>query len=268
MRVIVTRPGPQAGTWVKALRNAGVDALALPLIEIAGPPEPVRVLDAWQRLQSFDALMFVSANAVAQFFALRPAAVELFAPEAAAPPRFFVTGPGSVAALLASGVPRSGIDAPDETAAQFDSEALWQVVQARVQPGWRVLIVRGNAEGDAGDSATVAQGVGRDWLAVRLVERGAGVEFLVAYERRAPTLAADALALVQLAARDGTVWLFSSSEAVGNLVAMAGGQSWSQARAVATHARIAQTVRTAGFAVVRESRPAIADLLASIESLA
>jgi uroporphyrinogen-III synthase len=133
MRVIVTRPGPQAGKWVTALRAAGLEALSLPLIEIAGPPEPQAVLAAWQRLHRFDALMFVSANAVAQFFALRPEG--LAAPEEAAGPRFFVTGPGSRAALLQAGVAPERIDAPDFAAAQFDSEALWQVVQQQVQPG-------------------------------------------------------------------------------------------------------------------------------------
>lgn len=264
MYVIVTRPGPQAGPWVKALRAAGLDALALPLIEIAGSPDPSAVVRAWGALPTFDAVMFVSANAVAQFFALKPAGMDVDAGQ----PRYFVTGPGSVAALLQVGVPRSQIDAPDEAAAQFDSEALWRVVQPLVQSGWRVLIVRGNSEADGSEDADPAKGVGREWFAARLQERGAVAEFVVSYARQAPVLGAQALALVQEAAADGSVWLFSSSEAVTNLCAVAAGQSWSQARAVATHPRIAQAARAAGFAVVRESRPAMADLLASIESLA
>jgi uroporphyrinogen-III synthase len=263
MRVIVTRPGPQAGKWVNALRAAGLDALTLPLIEIGGPPDTPQVLAAWQNMHSFDALMFVSANAVEQFFALQPetAAGDLH-------PQFFVTGPGSVAALLKAGVARNCIAAPDEAAAQFDSEALWAVVQAQVQSGWRVLIVRGNTDGDSAEGAAASHGVGRDWFASRLKEKGAAVEFLVAYERRAPVLSANALALVQEAAADGSVWLFSSSEAVSNLCTMAAGQSWQRARAVATHPRIAEAARAAGFAQVCVSRPAMSDLVASIESLA
>lgn len=264
MRVIVTRPGPQAGKWVKALRAAGLDALALPLIEIAGPPDPEAVTAVWQRIGSFDALMFVSANAVEQFFALRPADTA----SGDLRSRFFVTGPGSVAALLQAGVARNRIDAPDEAAAQFDSEALWAVVRTQVQSGWRVLIVRGNTDTDAGDDASAAKGVGRDWFAERLREQGAAVEFLVAYARRAPVLGINALALVQVAAVDGSVWLFSSSEAVTNLCAMAAGQSWQHALAVATHPRIALAARAAGFARVCESRPSMVELVASIESLA
>jgi uroporphyrinogen-III synthase len=94
------------------------------------------------------------------------------------------------------------------------------------------------------------------------------VEFLVAYARRAPVLSANALALVQVAASDGSVWLFSSSEAVTNVCCVAAGQSWASARAVVTHPRIAQAALAAGFAEVHTSRPAMADLVASIESLA
>jgi uroporphyrinogen-III synthase len=264
MRVIVTRPGPQAGKWVSALRDAGLDALALPLIEIAGPPDAQAVLNRWHTLSAFDALMFVSANAVAQFFALKPQGMDISDFNI----RYFVTGPGSVAALLKVGVPRSRIDAPDEASAQFDSEALWRVVQPQVHRDWHVLIVRGNSDAEGGEESAVAKGVGRDWFAAQLQACGATAEFVVSYVRRAPLLGANALALVQVAAVDNSVWLFSSSEAVANLCAVAAGQSWGQARAVATHPRIAQAARAAGFAVVRESRPAMADLLASIESLA
>jgi uroporphyrinogen-III synthase len=63
------------------------------------------------------------------------------------------------------------------------------------------------------------------------------------------------------------VWLFSSSEAVANLQSLLPDQSWQQARAVATHPRIAQAARTAGFGVVCESRPILGAVVASIESL-
>lgn len=268
MRVIVTRPASQAGKWVTDLRAAGLDALSLPLIEIAGPPDPQTVHQAWLGLEQFNALMFVSANAVQHFFALRPPSFAWDGLTGNPAPRCFVTGPGSLAALLRAGVPRECIEAPGADTAQFDSEALWLRVQAQVLPGWRVLIVRGNSDSENGDEPATAQGVGRNWFAERLAERGASVEFLVAYARRAPQLPGHALALLKAAARDGTVWLFSSSEAVSNLCHMAPDLAWERARAVATHPRIAQAARDAGFGHVRESRPAVEDLVASIESLA
>lgn len=264
MRVIVTRPGPQAGKWVSALRAAGHDALALPLIEIGPPFHPQAVAEAWQRVDSLDALMFVSANAVTHFFALRPDAVA--APMPGGKARFWATGPGTVAALRAAGIAPEQIDAPDADAGQFDSEALWKACAGRVTPGWQVLIVRGNSAA-VGD-ADADRGVGRDWLAARLAEKGAAVAFVVAYERRAPVLTVNALALAQVASADGSVWVFSSSEAVANLCAVATGVQWGHARAVATHARIAQAARDAGFGVVHVCSPGLTDMLASIESLA
>ena len=268
MRVIVTRPGPQAAEWVKGLRAAGHDAMALPLIEILGPPDPAAVQAAWRGLKQYQALMWVSANAVEHFFALRPPRPG----DAAAPawdgPRCWATGPGTVAALRQAGVPAPWIDAPKPAAAQFDSEALWQVVGTQLPADARVLIVRGDGDAGAQDMAAPGNGVGRDWLATQLQQHGATVDFVRAYVRRAPQLRGNALAVLQAGATDGSVWLFSSSEAVHNLCRMAPGLSWRQARAVATHARIAAAAQAAGFARVATARPALADVRASIESLA
>lgn len=273
MRVIVTRPGPQAGKWVNALRDAGHDAIAFPLIDIAPAADSSAVQATWHRLHEFDAVMFVSANAVAHFFALRP--LESKAPVPLNPQqRFLVTGPGSALALERAGVLQAAVDAPAADATQFDSEALWQVVEPKVRKGWCVLIVRGDTDADSeqdtdsGVPAKDGKGVGREWFAARLLEKGAAVEYVVSYQRRAPQPGADAIALMQGAATDGAVWLFTSSEAVANLKAMAPGQSWQQARALASHPRIADAAREAGFGVVCESRPALSAVIASIESMA
>lgn len=260
MRVIVTRPRSQAGKWLDALQQAGHDALPLPLIEIAPAANPQAVIEAWSALANYDAVMFVSANAVDHFFSLKPDAFNFT-------PRAWVTGPGSLAAVSRQGLDRARIDAPDALAGQFDSEALWAVVEHRVVPGCKLLIVRGNGQEDAeavGDNT----GAGRDWFAQQVQSARGTVEFVVAYQRRLPALGANALALMQVASADGSVWLFSSSEAIVNLRMLCPSQSWHAARALATHPRIAQAARDAGFGVVCESRPAMADLLASIESIA
>ncbi len=257
MRVIVTRPTREAQDWVQALQQAGHQALALPLIEIAPAPDGAALTAAWTRLDDYLGLMFVSANAVDGFFAARPAAAP-FAVQA------WGTGPGTVQALRRAGLPVAQITAPAADAAQFDSEALWQQVAARVRAGTRVLIVRG---ADAAEAAST-QGVGRDWFARQVQQAGGSVDFLASYQRRRPALDAAQRLLAQTAATDGSVWLFSSSEAVHNLQACLPQQDWRAARAVATHARIAQAARTAGFARVLESRPALADVRASIESMA
>nr|MBP6778299.1 uroporphyrinogen-III synthase [Piscinibacter sp.] len=64
------------------------------------------------------------------------------------------------------------------------------------------------------------------------------------------------------------VWLFSSSEAIDNLAALAGSQAdWSQARAVATHGRIAERARRLGLADVGLARPSLDAVSACIQSM-
>lgn len=270
MRVIVTRPTQEAAQWVHALNDAGFKALALPLIGVLPPPDPAAVAAAWARITEFDAVMFVSGNAVEHFFASKPPKAPMLGMHDATNMRAFVTGPGSLSALKRAQVDVRCIDMPDRAAEQFDSEALWAVVAQRVQPGYRVLIVRGSGSNSDGAAGTdkAADGVGRDWFAEQVRAAGGHVEFVVSYQRRPPALSDSERALVRDAAADGSVWVFSSSEAIANLVAICADQSWSQAKAVVTHSRIAQAARKAGFSVVCESRPSLAALMASIESVA
>jgi uroporphyrinogen-III synthase len=266
MRVIVTRPEQEARKWVHTLADAGYEAVSLPLIGVLPPPNPDAVHAAWQSLHSFDAVMFVSGNAVDHFFALKPSEALVLDASGALKIRAFVTGPGSFSALRRAQVDPDRIDMPDRDAGQFDSEALWAVVRHHVRPGYKILIVRGAGSATA-HSDGGAEGSGRDWFAEQVRAAGGSAEFVVSYQRQAPVLTPSAMALAQLAATDGSVWLFSSSEAIGNLVAACPGQSWAQAKTVVTHGRIAQTARVAGFGVVCESRPTLPALMASIESL-
>lgn len=268
MRVIVTRPEREAGTWVQALVERGFDAIALPLIDIRPVANPAELQAAWGRLGDYAALMFVSGVAVEHFFLSKTSSAGVFDASGAARTRFWGTGPGTAAALLRQGVAKDRVSVPSPDAVQLDSEALWDVVQAQVKPGDQVLIVRG---GDAArhDKASSggSGGYGRDWLAARLKQAGAQVEFVQAYWRVAPVLGAAHYNIAQKAALDGSVWLFTSAQAVANLLVCLPQQSWAGARAMATHPRIADAARAAGFGVVWESRPGISELLASIESI-
>ena len=264
MRLIVTRPERDAQRWVRDLQAAGQSAVAMPLIHIGPVSDASHLHGAWMNLQRYVAVMFVSGNAVDYFFAskppLAPEFIALVAPEV----RAWTPGPGTADALVRVGVGRERIDMPALDAGQFDSEALWNLVAARVHPGDRVLIVRGGA-GDALSQG--AGGVGREWLAQQVMGAGGQVEFVVAYQRHAPTLSSSEQAMAREAAVDGSVWLFSSTEAVLNLCRAMPQHSWTQAKALATHPRIADAARSAGFGVVAESRPTLSDVLASIESL-
>ena len=257
MRVIVTRPQREAGQWVHELRLRGLQAQALPLIAI-GPVADLQPLRrAWARLSRFDAVMFVSGNAVEHFFEANQALARTAVAWSAIKTRAWAPGPGTRQALLAAGVAATLIDSPPAEAAQFDSEALWRQVAGQVGAGGRVLIVRGSD----------ASGTGRDWLAAQLAAVGAQVETLAAYVRCPPALDAAQLAAAREAAGDGSAWLFSSSQAITHLAALLPGQDWSAARAVATHERIAGAARDAGFGVVCGSRPTVDGVVRALESI-
>ena len=280
--VIVTRPAHDADVWVAKLQQSGIQAQVLPLIEIAAVSQPADVMalhQVWNGLNNYTACMFVSGNAVTHFFSLflglkmpvaqsirAQAAPDNIASQLPVMLRFLAPGPGTVAALLAVGVPASQIDAPPPDAAQFDSKALWQVVGQRDWRGNRVLIVRGK-----GDASEGSAGTGRDWLAQQWRAKGSTVDVVSSYERRAPQLSSAQIALAKAASQDGSVWLFSSSEAVANLAGQPGLKdvNWHSARAIATHPRIQAAAEAAGWGVVQPSRPALPDIidaLASIES--
>ena len=145
--------------------------------------------------------------------------------------------------MRAAGVPETALVEPAASAGRLDSEALWAQLASRDWRGRRALIVRGED--------------GRDWLADALRGAGAAVDFVAAYRRCAPQPDAEGLALLaaaQAAPQDHT-WLFSSSEAVGHLRTLAPGAGWARSRALATHPRIAQAARDAGFDDVRAVSP-------------
>jgi uroporphyrinogen-III synthase len=250
MRVLVTRPAPQAADWVARLGEADIDAVALPLICIAPAADAVAVREAWAALPAVRLVVFVSPNAAEQFMAARPSAMAW-----PAGVRAGSTGPGTTQALLRRDVPAAQIIEPTD-AAQFDSEALWQQLATADWRDAKVLIVRGDG--------------GREWLAETLRRRGAQVSMLAAYRRSAPQLDAPAQALLQaaLAAPRDHLWLFSSSEAIANLSALAGPSAdWSQARALVSHPRIAARAQQLGLTQVTLAQPTVAALRACIQSL-
>ncbi len=267
MHLIVTRPAQQADEWLAALRTAGHNAEHLPLIEIALACSAQDLAARKQALQSVShvqTLMFVSSNAATHFFKPKwphshieyaQGAMEIIV-NSSSKLRCWATGPGTVRALLAAGVPGEKIDAPAHEAGQFDSEALWQIVRSQVNPHSHVLIVRGR-DVDTPDSS-------RDWLAQQIEACGAQASSLVVYERRAPVFTAQQRAQAQAWLEDGSVWLLSSSQALRHVPAEL---DVTQAICICTHERIAQAAKIRGFAVVCTSRPTVRDVVASIKSL-
>lgn len=255
LRVIVTRPAAQAVPWVDRLRALGVDAVALPLIDILALEDTAPVRQAWDDLPGCALAMFVSANAAEHFFAARPVAAAWPAGTLAGS-----TGPGTSAALLALGVPTGSLVEPGPDAPAFDSEALWARLSGRDWRGRHVLVVRGEE--------------GRDWFADTVRAAGGHVSFVAAYRRGPPRLDDDARRLVSRALQepDGHLWHFSSSEAARHLLALLTpdeARQLGQAQALATHPRIAESLQALGFGRVERvgSGPeAVAERVRSIQS--
>lgn len=268
-RLILTRPDPENTSWLKALTECGAQAVAWPLIDIqAAPCEPDHLGPVWHSLADFRAVMFVSRSAVQHFFARRPAG--LVWPSAT---RAWCTGPGTRRALVAQGLPDGGIDSPG-AGGPWDTEHLWPVVSNQVAPGHDFLVVRGTDETAVTPSASDAAhahlspdaGVGRDWLAQQIQRLGGQIRWAVSYVRAQPHWDEPQRALARSAASDGSIWVFSSSQALTHLQRLLPGQDWHHACAVATHERIAQRARELGFGRVLTSQPDPQQVWASLKS--
>jgi uroporphyrinogen-III synthase len=266
--LVVTRPEAQALDWVHRLQALGASATALSLLRIVAADDSADAIhQAWATLAERRLVMFVSPNAVAQFFALRPR--KLNWPTAITPPDgdptptsvlAGATGPGTVSALREHGVPDHAIAAPGADAASFDAEALWRDALSSLDwRGARVLVVRGDG--------------GRDWLADTLGAAGAQLQMLCAYRQLGPAWSNDESAwLDQILARPSDhVWVFSSSQAISHLVqhlqavrpdaaALLAAMS-----AITTHPRIAASARSLGLGRVASCAPRPGEVYAALQ---
>lgn len=252
--LLVTRPQPQAQAWVEALQAAGCSAWALPLLSINAevPGDPLQ--DAGD-LRSLDLVFLVSPNAAASFNAALNARglspLDLPRTRVAAP------GAGTARVLMASGWPSERVLQPRADAAQMDSEALWSVICHEPWVGRRVLFVQGQSS--------------RPWLGEQFEAAGAQVIRVQLYSRGGPDWTPQARQLLEqaLVAPADHVWLLSSSEALQHLLAQ-----WpatadrARSQVLATHPRIAENARMAGFGVVFESMPTVEAVVSCIQSQA
>lgn len=267
MRLLVTRPEPQASQWATALRDAGLDAQALPLIAISAPTDAAAVTALWHSLPTRRALMFVSPAAVDWFFRLRPPGATWPAQTLAAAP-----GPGTARALRAQGAGHGLhpelLVSPADDLGQFDSEALWPLLAGLDWSGQQVVIVSG---GD-NDGAK-----GRTWLTQQWRQQGAQVEVVQTYRRgpghwQAPEAALARQALAEPASH---LWLFSSSQAIDFLIAhhlpsldAQAGDAARTLRALCTHPRIAERAQAAGMRDVHLCAPTLDAVVQARRSVA
>lgn len=246
LSILVSRPVMPASRTAQRLAALGATPLVFPTI-IIEPPADARPLNvALSKIDGFYAAIFVSPSAAEMTLAplgsvakKLPASLLVFAP-----------GPGTAEELTIRGV--ANVRMPDTT---FDSEGLLALpeLQASAVKDKRIAIFRGND--------------GRELLRESLLQRGARVDAITAYHRRAPNTPPTGLLEVLRADKVNAVSAMSS-DAIGNLVSLIP----SKERAAllftlpvyASHERIAATARDAGFRNVIETGAGDAGLITAL----
>ncbi len=231
--IVITRPARQAAALAEMISSAGGQPILFPVLEILDTADLAPLIDAVDRLESFDLAIFISPNA-----ALR--AMNQIAARRAWPAglRAAAVGKGSVKELKRFGI--TEVLAPTRS---FDSEALLALPELQQIDGWRVVIFRGDG--------------GRELLGDTLAGRGADVEYVECYRRARPR--ADVAPLLRAWARNEVdAVTVTSSEGLRNLFEMLGklGQSWFlRTPLLAPHPRIAAAARELGCRHVVETAP-------------
>jgi uroporphyrinogen-III synthase len=221
--VIVTRPARQAAGLVSQLAALGATPIVFPAIAILPPSDDAPLARAHAQLGTYDAAVFVSANAA----------------EYGAPGQWprnvvaYATGPGTAGALRAVGVPDVVI--PQTT---YDSEGLLALPALADARGKRIAIFRGEG--------------GRDRLADALRARGAHVDCIDCYRRARPESGAGGLEAALLAGRAQALTI-TSSEGLDNLRALVDEPALRVMRTMPTfvpHPRIEEHARAHGFRAI------------------
>lgn len=200
-RVLVTRAPHQGSALAQQLRAFGLEPVLIPAIEVV-PPSSFEALDlGLAALESFDWVVFSSANAV-QVFAER-----LQGRIVRAETKIAAIGAATARALDAANLRADLI--PPQAVAESLSEALLPYAQRPTAGASRFLLVRAEE--------------GRDYLSDRLREAGAEVTMAPAYRT---VLADGSVDLLRrfFAAKESHLRAitFTSSSTVRNLLALCG----------------------------------------------
>ena len=246
VNILITRPVMPASRTATRLASLGATPLVFPTTIIERPADVAPLDTALAKIGDYYAAIFVSPSAAEMTLAplgsipkKLPAALLVFAP-----------GPGTAEELNIRGV--ATVEMPETS---FDSEGLLALpsLQASAIQGKRIVIFRGND--------------GRELLREALLKRGATVDAITAYHRRAPNT--PPTGLLELL-RTGKVNALSamSSDAITNLVGLISANERATLLfalpVYASHPRIAATARDAGFRNVIETEAGDAGLITAL----
>ncbi|KXG11500.1 hypothetical protein AT864_00583 [Anoxybacillus sp. P3H1B] len=197
--ILVTRGKEQANEFSAKLRKAGACPIEIPLISISAVTEREHVEKCLSRLSSYRWLVFTSANGVRFFFS--------FITDKTTLPHVAVVGTKTAHALEKRGIH------PDIIPDRFVAEGLAEAMKAAIEPGDRILLVRGN--------------LARPNLKEELAELGAEVTDLVVYETHLNESGKEELFHL-LSKRAIDIMTFTSSSTVQSFMQMVEGENWQE----------------------------------------
>jgi len=245
-RIAITRTREQAGTLREQLTALGAEVIEIPTIEIRDPASWEPLDSAIRRLEEFDYLLVTSANGARNF--LRR--LEACGREVRDLKGLII---GAIGPATAEEFAKSGVKV-DVTPRAYVAEGLLEALGDRGLHGKAFLIPRAK--------------VARDVVPRVLMEKGARVEVVEAYETVIPQLPVGELQRLLTPPPD--VITFTSSSTASNFAKLAGENNVSELLRGAAIASIgpitSQTIRTLGLTVTIEAKQStIPGLVRAIE---
>ena len=230
-RIVTTRAKGQADALTSRLKALGADVVEMPTIEIQ-PAADYGPLDrALGKLNSYDWLIFTSANGVRHFLErLDASSVDLRALRA----KICAIGPATRAAIEALHLK------VDLMGREYVAEGLLEAFAAHDLTGRRVLLPR----------AAVA----RDLVPVELGRRGAHVDVVEAYRTVTPEGAGAEAARIFGGIRKPDCITFTSSSTVQNFVAVAGAAALAGVKVASIGPVTSRTARGLDIVIDSEAR--------------
>ncbi len=191
--VLVTRPAHQAKAICERIAQLGGDYITLPTIEIL-PPSDIEDFNATlMQHHYYDLSIFTSQNAASSVLnRMQELALQLQGEVAAV---------GAATAVRLSQVVGGKLIKP--VGQEFTSEGLLAALNKRDMTGIKIVIYRAQS--------------GREWLKEMLQQRGAKVDYVQAYRRKALTDTISAKTRQQIVSSVKLVSLCASAEAANNL---------------------------------------------------
>ena len=159
LRVLITRPQPQANRLADFLQAKGAKTTILPMVEICSAP----LKTAPKGFEQFSKVIAISVPAVEIAYQKLSG---LFSPEELDNKTWFTPGKGTAKVLREKGIQPL---CPDS---EFTSEAMLELPELKQVEGDNILLLKGEG--------------GRDLLSEELTRRGAKVVSLSLYRRQCP----------------------------------------------------------------------------------